>query len=123
MTVILPSASGANAAADDTHTEVIIHVHARIVASARVCRKVNGWLSLEVGDRMLAGEPELIAGDPLIWRVPIQWTSPTQGVLAESIAQVLVDAVTGEILASSPTAQEIQQRVAALAHTLRSATP
>jgi hypothetical protein len=123
MTVILPSAQATNGAADDEHTEVIVHVHARIVASIRARRKVNGWLCLEVGDRMLAGEPELIVGDQLIWRVPVQWTSPTQGVLAWSVGQVMVDAVTGEILAGLPTAQEIQQRVAGLAHSIRSATP
>ena len=119
MTVILPSAYAASAAADNDHTEVIVHVHARIVASVRARRKVNGWLCLEVGDRMLAGEPELIVGDQLIWRVPVQWTSPTQGVLAQSVGHIMVDAVPGEITSGSPTAQEIQQRVAALAHSIR----
>jgi hypothetical protein len=65
MTVILPSAQAANGAADDEHTEVIVHV---------------------------------------------QWASPTQGVLAQSVGQIMVDAVTGEILPGSPTAQESPSR-------------
>jgi hypothetical protein len=113
----------ASAAADDEHAEVIVHIHARIVASVRVRRKVNGWLCLEVGDRMLAGEPELMIGDQLVWRVPVHWTSPTTGVRAQSVGHILVDAMTGELLAGPSTAREMQQRVAALAHSLRSAAP
>jgi hypothetical protein len=104
--------------ADDDHAEVIVHIHARIVASTRARRAVNGWLCLEVGDRMLAGEPELLAGERLIWRVPVQWTSPTKGVLAQNVGQVMVDAVTGEILSSQETVQELQQHVTAFAHSL-----
>ena len=123
MTLILSSTQMNNSDADDDHAEVIVHVHARIVAPTRARRAVNGWLCLEVGDRMLAGEPELLVGEKLIWRVPVQWTSPTRGVLAHDVGQVMVDAVTGEILSSQDTtAQEIQQRVAAFAHSLRTAT-
>ena len=72
---------------------------------------------------MLAGDPELLVGDRLIWRVPVQWTSPTTGVLAQSVGQIMVDAVTGEILANNAAAQEMQKRVAAIAYTIRPATP
>jgi hypothetical protein len=122
MAVILSPAHGMGAA-DSEHAEVIVHVHARIVTADKARRKVNGWLCLEVGDRMLAGDPELVVGDQLVWRVPLLWTSPTQGVLAQTVGPILVDALTGEILAGPSTAQEIQQRVAAFAHSLRSATP
>jgi hypothetical protein len=111
MTVILSAIHVASAAVDDEHAEVIVHIHARVIASVRVRRKVNGWLCLEVGDRMLAGEPELMVGDQLIWRVPVHWTSPTTGVLAQSVGHVMVDAMTGELLVDLSTAQEMQQRV------------
>jgi hypothetical protein len=112
-----------DASADDDLAEVIVHVHARIVTSAKARRTANSWLCLEIGDRLLAGEPELLVGDRLVWRVPVQWTSPTTGVLARSIGQIMVDAVSGEILANQATAQEIQQRVATIARTIRPATP
>lgn len=121
MTVVLPSPLTQLAAADDAFTEVIVHINARIVSATQVRRKVNGWLVLEVGDRLLAGEPELLLGERLVWRVPVRWTSPTQGVLARTEISLLVDAATGEILADPSTAQEIQQHVAALARTLRAA--
>jgi hypothetical protein len=123
MTVVLSSAQVTKASADDDLAEVIVHVHARIVAPARARRTANGWLCLEVGDRMLAADPELLVSDRLIWRVPVQWTSPTTGVLAQSVGQIMVDAVTGEILANQATAQEMQQRVAAIAQTIRPVTP
>ena len=118
MTVVLSSTQITKPGADDDQAEVLVHVHAHIVAPAKARRKVNGWLCLEVGDRMLAGEPELIVGEKLIWRMPVQWTSPTQGVLIQDVGQVMIDAVTGEIVSSQETIQEIQQRVAAFAHSL-----
>ncbi len=69
---------------------------------------------------MLAGEPELLLGDPTLWRVPVQWTSPTAGVLMSPVGHVLVDAVTGKLLVAPSQAEEMQQRVAATARTLRS---
>jgi hypothetical protein len=124
MTVVLfpsnPSGAATNPSSDD-HTEVFIHLHARIVTHAWARRKVNGWLCMEVGDRMLAGEPELLVGERLIWRVPVQWTSPTTGALAQFVDQILVDAVSGELLIDPSTAQELEQRVVALAHSLRTA--
>ena len=120
MTIILSAAQSAHAESGE-HAEVIVHVRARVVAPAQARRKVNGWLCLEVGDRLLAGEPELLVDERLVWRVPVQWTSPTMGVLAQQVGQILVDAVSGELVPNSPTAQEIERRVAALARSLHAA--
>lgn len=120
MSVILSSSQMSKTSADDEHAEVIVHIHARIIAPAKARRTVNGWLCLEVGDRLLANEPELLAGERLIWRVPVQWTSPTKGVLARNVGQVMVDAVTGEILSNQETIQELHQYVAAFARSLAS---
>jgi hypothetical protein len=120
MTIILSSAQPAHGDAGE-HTEVIVHIQARIVAAGLARRKVNGWLVMEVGDRLLAGEPELLVDDRLVWRVPVEWTSPTKGVLAQQVGQVLVDAVSGELIPNSPTPQEIERRVTALARSFRAA--
>ena len=79
-----------------------MHFQARVV-TATACTPQGQRLALplEVGDRMLAGEPELLLGDPTLWRVPVQWTSPTAGVLMSPVGHVLVDAVTGRLLVAS----------------------
>jgi hypothetical protein len=121
MTVVLATIHTSPAAANEQFTDVIVHVNARVLSAAQVRRKVNGWLMLEVGDRLLAGEPELVLGEQLIWRVPVDWTSPSTGTLARTHLLVMVDAATGAILPDSPTPQEIESHVAALARTVRSA--
>ncbi|MCB0022926.1 MAG: hypothetical protein M9936_32410 [Caldilinea sp.] len=121
MTVLLASAQRSPTEGDDAFTDVIVHINARVVSAARVRRKVNGWLTMEAGDRLLAGEPELMLGERLIWRVPIRWTSPTQGVLARMELAILVDAASGDFAPGSPTSQEIEDHVATLARSLRSA--
>jgi len=121
MTVVLASAQRTPTEGDDAFTEVIVHVNARVVSAVRVRRKVNGWLAMEAGDRLLAGEPELMLGERLIWRVPIRWTSPTQGVLSRMELAILIDATSGDFVLGSPTSQEIEDHVANLARSLRSA--
>lgn len=121
MTVVLATTHTSPVVTDARFTDVTVHVSARVLAAAQVRRKVNGWLLLEVGDRLLAGEPELVLAEQLVWRVPVDWTSPTRGVLARTALFILVDAVTGALLPASPTPQEIENHVAALARTLRNA--
>ncbi len=100
------------------YTQVIVQVDARVVSAVRARRRVNGWLCLDVGDRVLAGEPELLIANPLCWRVPIDWTSPTTGTLAERVCDVLVDAVSGEILEPDKKRVEITHSVERAARTL-----
>lgn len=85
-----------------------VHLDTQVFSAARIRRKVNGWLALEVGDRMLAGEPELVIDERLCWRVPLQWTSPTVGVLESRIAEVFVDATTSEIIDAQIKMMEIE---------------
>jgi hypothetical protein len=101
------------------YTKLSVHIDAQIFSALRVRRKVNGWLAMEVGGRRLAGEPELIIGEPLYWRVPLDWTSPTQGLLEARIAEVLVDATTGEILDPLNKMMEIQRNVKRAARAVR----
>lgn len=121
MTIVLESSYAQPAATSEEFTDVIVHISARVVSATRARRKVNGWLVQQVGDRLLAGEPELTVGERLLWRVPVRWTSPIKGELARIDLSIIVDAATGEVMADDSTAQEIQQHVAAVAHTLRAA--
>lgn len=103
------------------YAKVSIHIDVQILSAERVRRKVNGWLAMDVGDRMIAGEPELFIGEQLYWRVPLQWTSPTRGVLEAHIAEVLVDATTGELVDPLNKIVEIQKNVKRAARTLPTA--
>jgi hypothetical protein len=108
--LVLPTMPSTDRPEND-YAEIVLHVNARVISATRVRRKVNGWLALEVGDRVLAGEPELVIDSQLVWRVPVHWTSSTQGILVRHIAAVLVDAVTGEILNQSMQSETILKRV------------
>jgi len=101
------------------YTQLVVHVDARVISATRARRSVNGWLCMDVGDRLLADEPELIISNPICWRVPIHWTSPTKGILAHHICDVLVDAVAGEILEPEKKISEIMLNVNAAALAFR----
>lgn len=101
------------------YADLIVRVQARIVSAAWAHRKANGWLVMNVGERVSAGSPELVVDDPLVWRVPLRWTSSTRGVLAEPIAQLCVDATTGEILDEQDKIREICDSVEHSARTLQ----
>jgi hypothetical protein len=120
MSVLILSPNVTSDMPDADYADIVLHVSARIMSATRARRKTNGWLCLEVGDRMLAGDPELVIGEQLLWRVPVQWTSPTHGRLAEHVCDLLVDATTGEVLDQASQIQVIQRRVEHAAHSLRS---
>lgn len=120
MTVMILSAGATGKLPETDYADIVLHVNARILSATRVRRKANGWLAMEAGDRLLAGEPELVIDEQLRWRVPVHWTSPTKGILAEHICELLIDAVTGEVPNQQSQIQEIQRRVDDAARSLRS---
>ena len=110
MTILLPAIKPETGAPSSAYTDVVIPVSARVVTAEQARRTVNGWLCMEVGDRMLAGEPELLVGEQLLWRVPVAWTSPTLGVFMPNISYVMVDASTGAAFTNPELARELQAR-------------
>ena len=91
------------------------------MSATRARRKANGWLAMEAGDRLLAGEQELVIGEQLRWRVPVHWTSPTKGILEERVHDLMMDAITGEVADPQSQIQKIQRRVQDAARSLRRA--
>lgn len=100
----------------------MVHVSAMIVTGQVARRTVNAWLTWEVGEHLAAGMPELLLGETLVWRVPVKWTSPQNGVLTDRICEVLVDALTGDVMDKGAKSQEIQGNVERAARALRAAT-
>lgn len=102
------------------YADIVLHVSARVISAVRARRKANGRLALEAGDRLVAGEPELVIDEQLRWRVPVHWTSPSKGILAERICDLLLDAVTGDVSDPQVQLQIIARRVEDAARSLRS---
>ena len=120
MTVAILSSAAASNLPETDYADIVLHVNARIMSAARARRKANGWLAMEAGDRLVAGAPELVIDEQLRWRVPVHWTSPTKGVLAERVCDLLLDAVTGEVPDAQTQLQSIAKRVEDAARSLRS---
>ena len=116
--VFLPEADIPEPDAAIVRESVSIHVSAIVVSAAHVRRSVNGWLLWEVGERLSSGPPELVLGSILRWRIPVRWTSPTQGVLAERVCDVYVDATDGSMIDAEAKKQEIHQQVERYARAL-----
>jgi hypothetical protein len=103
MTVHLPGAQLPAGATVDIH----IHVRAPVNITPFVARqRVNGFVILEIGDRLRGGQPELVVGDRICWSVPVELTSPSRGVVGK-VGEILVDATTGELLVEKDTVQRM----------------
>jgi len=99
--------------------QVTVHVDARIISAMRARQLVNGWLLWNIGERIAVGIPELIVDQKLVWRFPLRWSSSKEGVLADLVAELRLDALSGEILETDQKIEEIQQRVESVARTLQ----
>jgi hypothetical protein len=121
MTVLVLSPFTGSSLPETDYADIVLHVNARVMSATRARRKANGWLAMEAGDRLLAGEQELVIGEQLRWRVPVHWTSPTKGILEERVHDLMMDAITGEVADPQSRIQKIQRRVQDAARSLRRA--
>lgn len=78
----------------------------------------NEWLICYVGDRFLAGTPQLDAAVE-VWHIPLLYLYPGQGALGE-VGEMTVDAISGAIK-NCPTIEQIKQQAMLLyqAHATR----
>ena len=106
-----------------TRESISIHVNAVIVSATSVRRSVNGWLLWEVGERLSAGSPELVVGSELLWRIPVRWTSPAKGILAERVCEIYANASDASLINPDAKKQEIHEQVERYARTLLSTNP
>lgn len=83
-------------------------------------RRANGYLARYVGLAMEAGEPALLWGPKLVWRMPVYLTLSGWGQVAK-LGEIDVDAPTREVLSFSHTQiKEMQDRADAIATRLTS---
>lgn len=99
---------------ESTRVHINIHIQADVIAAETIRRRANVWLLENIGNLLRAETPELILGAPLIWRLMIVLTSPTQGMLGW-LGYLEVEATTGEILTNKDhLLQEVLPRAQAL---------
>jgi len=76
----------------------------RVSVDARTARrKVSAWLVRDVGNLLMGGEPEYVAGERPVWRVPVVAPHSRQG----RATFVDVDAQTGDLLVTDDTPQKV----------------
>jgi hypothetical protein len=76
----------------------------RVPVDARTARrKVSTWLVRDVGNLLMGGEPEYVAGERPVWRVPVVAPYGRRG----RATFVDVDAQTGDLLVTDDTPQKV----------------
>lgn len=87
---------------EDGNLHIETHfVHNVPVSFATARRRANNFLAGFVTLTAVAGEPALVVGDKLVWRVPAGLHLPKLGLVG-TIGFVDVDAETGIVLQPSP---------------------
>lgn len=92
-----------------------LEISARQNFSAKSAQKiVRRFVADEISYLLRAGEPKLVLGQRLYWRVPIELALPDRGVVG--VAGTLdVDVETGQILATPDAIAEITRHAERLA--------
>ena len=94
--------------------KIEVSITSRINVTAVVAQRKVSKLVLDQVSNLLYGEsPTLVAGERMLWRVPVWFSLPTTGPLGQ-VGMIDVDVQSGEILYS----QHILDEIAARAHDL-----
>ena len=81
------------------------------ITSLVACQNVNLFLLFNLGNLVTAGEPILLIGEKLRWRVPVIYSLPGKGQLGQ-VGELAVNVETGEIIMeeSQPSSLEEMDR-------------
>jgi len=77
-------------------------------------QRVTHFVVTEISSQLRGDTPDLNVGERLCWSVPVVLTSPSRGVVGR-VGEILVDAVTGELLADTETVRRIADHAERLA--------
>lgn len=95
---------------EQVEVKIELSITSRINITAVVAqRKVSKLLLNQVSNLLYGESPTLVAGDRLLWRVPIWFALPTTGPIRQ-VGTVDVDTQSGEILYSQRLLDEIAER-------------
>lgn len=89
-----------------------VEVDSTFNISAFVARqKANLYLLMHLGELVSAGQPEILMGKQIYWRLPIIYSLPSVGTLG-TIGEILVQVDNGNIELKEPQSiREIETRV------------
>jgi hypothetical protein len=100
---------------DAGQLSINIQLSATVNVSAFSARqKVTGFVVDEISTNMHGGEPTLIVGDRICWRVPIILSLPPHGDRGE-VGVIDVDVETGQLKLTQATLEEITRHAEYLA--------
>ncbi|MEJ5310333.1 MAG: hypothetical protein WHX52_11210 [Anaerolineae bacterium] len=92
-----------------------VHLSATInVTAFSAKQKVTGFVVDEISTNMHGGEPRLIIGERICWRVPVILSLPPTGDLG-NVGAIDVDIETGQLLITHKTIQDIKRHAHYLA--------
>jgi hypothetical protein len=77
-------------------------------------QKVTGFVADEISTNMHGGEPRLIVGERIYWRVPVVLSMPPSGDRGE-VGTINVDVETGQLAVTRALIEEIERRAEYLA--------
>ena len=98
-----PVAGAIVAAPGGSRVAVRIEIDTEFNVSAVAARqKANRYLLMNLGDQLHAGEPELMVGERLWWRVPVL-LSLSQGGYLGKVGELQVDAQSGGVESAPAT--------------------
>jgi hypothetical protein len=93
--------------------EISVEAHLGVTAQSAQ-RKVSKLLLEQVGNLVYGESPNLVAGERMLWRVPVWVASPQSGPLGK-IGNLDVDVQSGEILYSQEMLDMISEQGRVLA--------
>lgn len=100
---------------EQANVKIEVSVTSTINVTAKIAqRKVSKLLLDQVGNLLYGEQPNLVAGQRLLWRVPIYLGLPTVGCVGQ-VGAIDVDAQSGELLFTQQILNEIAERGDALA--------
>lgn len=100
-------------AQSDIKIEISVEAHLGVTAQSAQ-RKVSRLLLDQVGNLVYGESPNLVAGERMLWRVPVWVSSPRTGPLGQ-VGTLDVDVQSGEILYSQELLDLISEQGRALA--------
>ena len=97
-TLTMVNETGALTLPSSGKLQIDVRLTAQVNISAVVARrKVNSFLAMQVGNLFLAGEPVMTLANRIVWRVPVDLTTPGHGRRGQ-VGQVDVDIENGQLL-------------------------
>jgi hypothetical protein len=72
-------------------------------------QRVNRFLAVNAGNMLAAGEPELVVGERLLWRVPVMFGTPEKGQIGK-VGELQVNVESGDVIVDDSTQVEVMLR-------------